>query len=171
MRETWEYMFATLLLAAVCIGCENARAANPRSERSNCGDYSILSKSDARTALEQHCGTINPADHAALVRAITQLSPPAEARAAAQRGDFRLAALVGGIAPLPRVPVWVVRGVHCRALEDSDVVIWLRMNDVYHSLNQSTFEYHMRNFSIAYNRAILSEQGYPESRDCTKNED
>jgi hypothetical protein len=170
MREIGRCMYATLLLIILTIAGRNAlAAANVLSERPNCGDYSILSSSDVRAMLEQHCGTVNPSDHTALIRAIAQLNPSAEAHAAAQRGDFRLAVLVGSIAPTSdRGHIWVVRGVDCRSLDDTDVVIWLRMNDVYHSLNQSTFEYQMRKFSIAYNQALLDEPGYPASRECTE---
>ena len=156
-------------LLAICIGSpvEVLPAHAAPAGRPSCGDYSILSEARVREILQRHCGTNRAEDHDALLASLHGIDPVTEAHAAAQRGDFRLAAIVGG-GPyqIEKSRSWEVKGITCRSLEDGDVLIWLRVSDVYDNLKQPQFEYQMRSFAYAYNRALLEEYGFPTKRGC-----
>lgn len=136
--------------------------------RTNCGEYSILSKAEDRALFERKCGTLRADDYQALVDALNRLDPALEA--AASRQDYRLAAYIGG-GPYPphshqRRHLWALAGVECRRIVDADVVIWLRMSDAFSSAAQSQLQHKMLAFSAAYNSALISQPGFPRKKKC-----
>lgn len=143
--------------------------ASATSGRPNCGDYAILGESEERAIFERHCGTVEETDHLAMAAALGKLDPAARARASASRKDFRLAAVIPGGMPLPgRTRSWVIGGVACKNLDDSDVVIWSRNSDVYYNPTYADMLSGMSRFSTSYNAALLNEPGFPTNRDCIK---
>lgn len=165
-------MTLVISLASMAVGTAAVAApgtASPTAGRPGCGDYSILANSAVRAVLEERCGTLDEADWKALLAALDRLDPEAQARSAASRRDYRLAAIMGG-GPYPpgMRRFWSLRGIDCGAIEDADVVIWLRMTDAYRSATESQLASRMKQFAAAYNTALLAEPGFPAERTCTR---
>jgi hypothetical protein len=117
-------LMIVLLTACRWAVADPGGASVPATRHLNC-DYSPLSQSSDRELFQQRCGTISATDHAALLAVLERIDPAAEARAAAQRGDFRLAAYVVGGPPPPGLQrYWKVGGIDCTSLDDGDVLIW-----------------------------------------------
>jgi hypothetical protein len=157
------------IMVAVYVGAptRHAEAAEPTPRHLSCGDYSILSQPQERTMFQSHCGTHEETDLGELLKAIKRLNPATEAAEAARRGDYRLAAVIGGGPhPIGTRRFWIVEGAKCEHLEDSDVVVWLRMSDAFYSGLHAEFEGRMRKFARAYNMSLRGMQGFPINRRC-----
>lgn len=174
MSELGLSLASNAVLAVMLIGQypgANAEvpAANATIGRPNCGDYSILRASKERSVFERHCGTVDETDHVAMAAALARLDPSAEARAAASRNDFRLAAVIPGrMQPPGKKRSWVIGGVECKNLAESDVVIWSRNSDVFYNPTHADMLSGMSRFSTSYNAALLSEPGFPTDRACKR---
>lgn len=159
-----------LLEILIIVNTNRARAFELQASavaRQSCGDYSILSNDSIRSILEQHCGTNLESDQTALLNAIKRLDPAKEARSAAERGDYRLAALIWAGPPPPnKKRLWYILGVECKELEDKDVVIWHFESDVMYSATQAQVDGFMNRFAAAYNAALLKERAFPAARSC-----
>jgi hypothetical protein len=149
--------------------CANLQAKLPKGDIRGCGDYTILQNPSDREVLEHHCGTANNEDFDAMRNLVTRLNPAEEARAAAQRGDFRLAATTGGGPPNPyHKHNWYLMGVECENIDDKDVVIWLRRSD---ALTETLDRYQgsMDTFARRYNAEMISDKSFPKNMGCVLN--
>ena len=165
-----KYICLVMAMAPIVSHATDAAAAetvSPGARRPNCGDFSILGPHPVRPLLEKHCGTIDEADQKAFLSALARLDPVAQARAAAQRADFRLAAVVGG-GPLPPGPrrFWSVYGGQCETIEDRDVAIWFHGTDAFYSATHSQLNHGMVDFAEQYNATLMREPGFPAARGC-----
>ena len=147
-----------------------ANASEPQSlaiDRQSCGDYSIVSNDSIRSIFEKHCGTNSEGDQTVLLDAIKRLDPAKEAHSAAERDDYRLAALIWSGPPPPnKKRLWYILGVKCKELDDADVVIWHRESDVMYSATQAQLDGFMNRFAADYNAALLKEREFPAARSC-----
>ncbi len=137
------------------------------TRQGNCGDYSILENFDVRAIFEKHCGIYTDEGLELMRNLVNSLDPVREARAAAQKADFRLAAIVDGGPPRPdQTYQWSIEGVHCEKIGDKDVFIWVQLSDALTG-PLASFQGSMRRFAIAYNFALLAELNFPKDRACT----
>jgi hypothetical protein len=152
--------------SGVEVAAEN-RATTTMARRLGCHDYSILNNPSDKAKFEKHCGSNSEADRLALLTVLNRLNPVNEASAAAKRGDFRLAALIGGGVPAPgQHRFWSVEGIDCDILEDIDVAMWLGMSDVFENPTHGRLQGSMRRFAASYNAALLAQHGFPIERGC-----
>lgn len=171
MLNTWNrtlFLLLSLVLLNGCIGmCTVPTSTTAPAARAGCNDYSILANSADRAKFEQHCGSNDETDRLALLAVLSRLNPVNEASAAARRGDFRLAAVIGGGLPAPgQHRFWTVDGVDCEILNDIDVAIWLGMSDAFYSATHGQLQGSMRRFATAYNVALVVQQGFPTTLGC-----
>lgn len=145
--------------------------ATPLEDRRICGEYTALSDPHARELFERHCGTYKEQAFKILRELVNQLDAKREARAAALRGDFRLATIIAGPPRHDQPKLWHLAGVHCENIDDPDIFIWLRRSDslIPDSKSQSGFQNDMTVFAEEYNIAMISEKSYPSSRACQPN--
>jgi len=137
------------------------------TNRSSCGDYSILSSSSNRAIFEHYCGTNKESDYRELLTALDRLDPLGEAHAAATRGDFRMAGITSGGPPRPGTRhQWEILGVECTALDDTQVSIFVRISDSYASAAHAQFDSRMAAFTSAYNSALIRENRFPAQPGC-----
>jgi len=139
----------------------------PIGVRPGCGDYRIVSNRSIRDQLEKHCGTSNENDHIELLAALKHLDPSKEALASAQRGDFRLAAIVRGGPPAPdNERNWIAAGVTCGSLEQMNVVVFVFATDALGSRSQAEVQRRMSRYVVAYNSELITQPGFPEQLHC-----
>ncbi len=168
---------ATLcFLTFVLLGCNRTAYASfdevvPGQDRRGCGDYTILSDARDRAVFNRHCGTNKERDFKLLRNLVNRLDPKREARAAALRGDFRLAAVTDGGPPRPdQKRFWYTEGVSCENVNDSEIFIWARQSDaLIPGGSHSGYQSDMSKFARAYNISIISEARFPSDRNCTTN--
>ncbi len=135
-----------------------------------CGDFTILSRSSDQKSLSENCTSHLEKDYATRTSVVRRLNPKVEAMASAMRGDFRLAALVGG-GPYPNSPptsIWDAYGVVCKSITDSDVVLWSSASDS-GPLPMVDYEGAMSVFAASYNRALIKLPKFPKDRSCELN--
>jgi hypothetical protein len=161
------HLLGAMLMSASTAMATLPAAASETPVRARCDDYSILAHAADQAVFKRHCGFQGEADRQALLKVLDRLNPACEARAAAQRGDFRLAALIGGGIPAPgQRRFWSVEGVNCGNLDDADVAMWLGMSDVFDNATHGQLQGRLRTFAAAYNAALLEQQGFPLPRNC-----
>lgn len=160
-------MLAMVPIVSGATEAAGEEALSPTAGRPNCGDYSILETHPVRALLEKHCGMFDETNQKALLGALARLDPAAEARAAARRGDFRLAAVIWGGPPPPgpRRALWI-QGGDCKAVEDHNAVIWLYATDVYRNATDSQVDGQMSSFAERYNAVLMREPGFPAALGC-----
>ncbi len=160
---------------AVLLGCMGGDALSSNTEppskpAADCGDYRLAPGPAERGSIDLQCHGGRASDQRALLEAIDRLDPAAEARIAAQRQDFRLAAIVGDAAHARGSYIsgrfWTVEGVECKSLDNQDVIIWLPTSDAFVDAAQMRLQARMLELRRAYNLALVTEPGFPRARGC-----
>lgn len=162
------HFFLSLPLIGVHIGA-NATPPDESAmiEFASCGDYSILNSPVDQNEMKKHCASKDEMDYAAWIAIIKRLDPANEARAAARRGDFRLAALIGGGVPAPgQYRFWEVEGADCKNIDETGIAFWIHMSDVFYSPIHGRLQSHMRKFAAEYNAALVIQQDFPKKMEC-----
>ncbi len=160
---------------AVFLGGIGGRALSsntepPNKPSANCSDYRLMPSPAERGPIDLQCNAKHASEQQALWEAIDRLDPVAEARIAAQRYDFRLAAIVGEAVHARGSYIssrfWTVEGVECKSLDNKDVVIWLPISDAFVDEAQIRLQARMLELRRAYNVALVTEAGFPRTRGC-----
>lgn len=148
----------------------SSEGATPPEDRRICGEYTALSNPRDRELFERHCGTYNDRAFQKMRALVNRLDAKREARAAAQRGDFRLAAIISGPPRQGQSKLWKPAGILCENVDDPDVFIWLHRSDAQIPgwTSQSGFQNDMIEFAEKYNVAMISEPSFPTNRACAR---
>jgi hypothetical protein len=157
-------MIGLLLIALSALGMDGVALPGAADFSYSCGDYSLLSDKQTADRLSENCNVTSSAQMQKSIPIIESLDPVAEAKAAAKRGDFRIAAIVSRMGD-PSAPPWITPAVQCAPLQARDISILATFIEK-PGLSGEDYQRRLGHFAMRFNRAIVTDRLFPASRRC-----
>ena len=140
-----------------------------RRRRYSCADYSILSNMRTADTLDRRCDRARAVFNDANRTLIDSLNPAAEASAAADRGDFRIAGIMVDFPPPPSDPPgkpWITPGARCASLNEANIAMFAQFTDGL-TISLGRPQSAVSRFVETYNRSIIGDPRFETRWRCT----